>query len=1300
MLKLIHHASHRRLLGKGLGYGLTMLLLVAWGSTGCVVGDVGFATPGCEVCPERCLQNEEGRGRCVACLKDEQCQSKVSPTKRCTQDNKCICGSDKDCPEGRYCIGEGGCVECRDDKDCKGEAKKACVGYQCTECRRGEFQSCGPNNQNVCKKGTQTCLGSGAWGDCKDWVVCKSGETCENETCVSACPATPPCKAGERRCDPDSSGKNEFQRCVRNAKGCLEWSKAEACTPGFLCMDDGQCKPEPCPSGKTSCGQACVDLQADTKHCGACNNACPSGEVCNSGKCEGTCKAPKTDCNGSCVDTQTNTSHCGGCGKACKPSESCTAGQCKSKCPSGEVSCNGVCVDTSKDSKNCGQCGNSCPSGQSCQNSRCTTICTAGLSLCNGKCVDTRSDVSNCGTCGTTCKSGEACVSGACKVSCPSGQTSCNGACKDLQNDKQNCGGCGKACSSQQACSQGKCQSPCPTGQMMCSGVCTDVQNNDYHCGGCNKKCPTKQSCTKGVCKSCVGSTTTEVCGNNKDDDCDGQIDELSECGSIPVKNGIADYAVRDNGDILVVHSSTSSGIQATCYKPGGSSLRSLFTVEPKSSFSQSFPSVQTAPGSSTYVVAWIQASSSSSSTRNLYLQRFDSKCQAVGSKITWPYTNANGSYTYSVAMDGSGNFAALFRDTQRNLRLVFFNSSGKKLSDLPVETGTKQNCPGSGYGVQLTMNKSGAGVVSCQRHSSNPIYYRRFSAQRTFIDSAMIQLKGSVSNSSWYESHATGINDKGEFAIEWQAYNKGANWATFFSSTGAAVKSDVSVSPYIGYGYDGFRYVHQQLQILGGDFILRDTVRSSRDVPTWYRYNSKGTLVSALRAAYQPWLLRTNGKAAYAVDGSTIKMVDLSPGKGICKGMACVCKPGTKQVCYNGGTSTSVRGACKTGTQVCQPDGLGWSSCVGEVLPTPEVCNNNKDDDCDGSVDENCTNPQGIDTPGVSDIAVSSKGDLAAVHWNGKALVGYCFHPNSTVKKGTFIIANQSKTISKPFVKMSRNGKYIVVMWRGTPLLSSRTYNVFARLYKSDCTPITGILALTQAQGSEWFDAAVDNSGRFSLLYYNDKRELFWTRYNSAGTVLTKPTMLEKGQLCDYAARISVSSTTGDGVYSCQRHASNPVYFQRFKASGALVGSSLTQVKNTSGNSSWYFSHILGMNDSGEFVIEWQSNKSKTFYANFYSASGALVSSATIGTTMSSTYDAFRFAHPGVKVFGSDFILRDGGRRGTPVTWYRYSSKGVIRSKAAMSVSSYRRDTLRADSNKTYIIDGKFVRVGTVIFK
>jgi hypothetical protein len=65
----------------------------------------------------------------------------------------------------------------------------------------------------------------------------------------------------------------------------------------------------------------------------------------------------------------------------------------------------------------------------------------------------------------------------------------------------------------------------------------------------------------------------------------------------------------------------------------------------------------------------------------------------------------------------------------------------------------------------------------------------------------------------------------------------------------------------------------------------------------------------------------------------------------------SCGCTPGQTQVCY-GGPAGSLFGACRTGVQTCTAD-RSWSACEGEVVPSPEVCANGVDEDCDGVADD-----------------------------------------------------------------------------------------------------------------------------------------------------------------------------------------------------------------------------------------------------------------------------------------------------------------------------------------------------------
>lgn len=60
-------------------------------------------------------------------------------------------------------------------------------------------------------------------------------------------------------------------------------------------------------------------------------------------------------------------------------------------------------------------------------------------------------------------------------------------------------------------------------------------------------------------------------------------------------------------------------------------------------------------------------------------------------------------------------------------------------------------------------------------------------------------------------------------------------------------------------------------------------------------------------------------------------------------------CSPGEQVACpYAGPAGTAGVGACRAAVSTCAPDGSAFGPCVGEVLPTPEVCGDAVDDDCD----------------------------------------------------------------------------------------------------------------------------------------------------------------------------------------------------------------------------------------------------------------------------------------------------------------------------------------------------------------
>jgi hypothetical protein len=61
------------------------------------------------------------------------------------------------------------------------------------------------------------------------------------------------------------------------------------------------------------------------------------------------------------------------------------------------------------------------------------------------------------------------------------------------------------------------------------------------------------------------------------------------------------------------------------------------------------------------------------------------------------------------------------------------------------------------------------------------------------------------------------------------------------------------------------------------------------------------------------------------------------------------VCAQGSVIDCYDGPTGTEGVGVCKGGKSYCD-DGHAYSPCIGQVLPSPELCSTPEDDDCDGA--------------------------------------------------------------------------------------------------------------------------------------------------------------------------------------------------------------------------------------------------------------------------------------------------------------------------------------------------------------
>jgi len=119
------------------------------------------------------------------------------------------------------------------------------------------------------------------------------------------------------------------------------------------------------------------------------------------------------------------------------------------------------------------------------------------------------------------------------------------------------------------------------------------------------------------------------------------------------------------------------------------------------------------------------------------------------------------------------------------------------------------------------------------------------------------------------------------------------------------------------------------------------------------------------------------------------------------------LCKTGDTRPCYTGPKGTEGRGTCKGGKQYCI-NGVWQNHCQHQVLPKTELCDDSKDTDCDGQLNNNCPECEPGDSRPCYTGPTKTKGIgtcAAGVELctNKKVFSGTCLHQQVPMKEICF---------------------------------------------------------------------------------------------------------------------------------------------------------------------------------------------------------------------------------------------------------------------------------------------------------
>jgi hypothetical protein len=258
--------------------------------------------------------------------------------------------------------------------------------------------------------------------------------------------------------------------------------------------------------------------------------------------------------------------------------------------------------------------------------------------------------------------------------------------------------------------------------------------------------------------------------------------------------------------------------------------------------------------------------------SRKFTFRLYDSQCQPVTAPtLISPDDVADEPRDMDVDEQGNAYLGWMGKDKKMYLAVVAPNGSYK----VPPKQFDTCNF---NFGMELAVQPNGSqGVVTCQGHAGDPIWFWLFDSNGIFTKSK-IQVPGAPP-SSWYISHEVGMNAAGQFVVVWAASSPSQFRASFFDAAGNNVAQAVLVGLTSGSCYDPYRESNTKIQSPGGDFVLpyvrpQDGSCSGAGHHGFHRFSPTGGSVKSGDSTYlMHTLAMDNFGSTYVRDGSQIRL-------------------------------------------------------------------------------------------------------------------------------------------------------------------------------------------------------------------------------------------------------------------------------------------------------------------------------------------------------------------------------------------------------------------------------------------